>query len=525
MKENIKLLIDMDEKEAKEFFLEGKNYCNLDLPKYFNFDNMLKDVDKRLKDYSYNATKKFSDVMNRDMLRNTEPNYKIFANKDGELDWRPYQLIHPLLYYYLITVITEENNWNELKNILKNRQYEKIKCISMPKKSLTQKNDKEETILNWWEEIEQETIKLSLDYEYCLHLDITNCYGSVYTHTISWAIHGKDTAKSNKKNKKIKLLGNIIDGLIQDMSSGQTNGIPQGSVLTDFLAEIILSYSDKLLKEKLEDKKIENYKILRYRDDYRIFSNSSREIKIISKCLSEILLELNFKLNTNKTLLTTDIILDGIKPGKLEYQKLKSILFSFNLDIENNSKGLCFKYNYSIQKHLLEILIFSKKYKNSSRITVALKDLYVTRIEKLNRRPTDLEQIVSILIEIIVKNPNTIGVGVVILSKLLFFLKEENNNDKIFNYIDKLIDKINKIPNTDYINIWLQRLTIKLDRNRVYNTHLCQKIYNNSTELFDTTWISLRKIKVDEKLIIDEEEIEKLPEIISIEETSIFNYH
>ena len=51
------------------------------------------------------------------------------------------------------------------------------------------------------------------------------------------------------------------------------------------------------------------------------------------------------------------------------------------------------------------------------------------------------------------------------------------------------------------------------------------KIYNNSTELFDTTWISLRKIKVDEKLIIDEEEIEKLPEIISIEETSIFNYH
>lgn len=510
----------MDEKEAKEFFLEGKNYCNLDLPKYFNFDNMLKDVDKRLEDYSYTGTKNFSDIKNSRILRDVEPNYKIFANKDGELDWRPYQLIHPLLYYYLITVITEENNWNELKNILKSRQYEKIKCISIPKKSLTQKNDKEETILNWWEEVEQETIKLALDYEYCLHLDILNCYGSIYTHTISWAIHEKSVAKSNRGDKN--LLGNIIDGLIQDMSSGQTNGIPQGSLLTDFLAEIVLSYSDKLLKEKLENKKIENYRILRYRDDYRIFSNSSNEIKIISKCLSEVLLELNFKLNTNKTLLTTDIILDGIKPGKLEYEKLKAILFSFDLDTEYS---LYFKYNYSIQKHLLEILIFSKKYKNSSRITVALKDLYVTRIEKLNRKPTDLEQIVSILIEIIVKNPNTIGVGVVILSKLLFFLKEENNNDKIFNYIDKLIDKINKIPNTDYINIWLQRLTIKLDRNRVYNTHLCQKIYNNSTELFDTTWISLRKIKVDEKLIIDEEEIEKLPEIISIEETSIFNYH
>ena len=520
MNEKIKLLIDMNEKEAEEFFLEGKNYCNLDLPKYFNFDNMLKDVVKKSKDYSYTGTKNFSDIKDSRTLRDIESNYKIFANKDGELDWRPYQLIHPLLYYYLITVITEENNWNELKNILKNRQYEKIKCISMPKKSLTQKNDKEETILNWWEEVEQETIKLALDYEYCLHLDITNCYGSIYTHTISWAIHGKNIAKSDKKNSK--LLGNIIDGLIQDMSSGQTNGIPQGSLLTDFLAEIILSYSDELLKEKLEEKKIENYKILRYRDDYRIFSNSSREIKIISKCLSEILLELNFKLNANKTLLTTDIILDGIKPGKLEYQKLKSILFSFSLDAKYS---LYFEYNYSIQKHLLEILIFSKKYKNSSRINVALKDLYVMRIEKLNRKPTDLEQIVSILTEIIVKNPNTIGVGVVILSKLLLFLKEENNNDKIFNYIDKLIDKINKIPNTDYINIWLQRLTIKLDRNRSYNTRLCQKIYDNDIKIFDTTWISSKKIKIDEKLIIDEEEIEKLPEIISIEEASIFNYH
>ena len=108
---------------------------------------------------------------------------------------------------------------------------------------------------------------------------------------------------------------------------------------------------------------------------------------------------------------------------------------------------------------------------------------------------------------------------------ILNYRLSNRSNDKIFNYIDKLIDKINKIPNTDYINIWLQRLTIKLDRNRSYNTRLCQKIYDNDIKIFDTTWISSKKIKIDEKLIIDEEEIEKLPEIISIEEASIFNYH
>ena len=138
----------------------------------------------------------------------------------------------------------------------------------------------------------------------------------------------------------------------------------------------------------------------------------------------------------------------------------------------------------------------------------------------------------SIKIEYVVENTSLMMNSPVDIQKALKEIYSQNQLKKlkIILNIDKmreleLIDKINKMPNTDYINIWLQRLTIKLDRNRVYNTHLCQKIYNNSTELFDTTWISSRKIKVDEKLIIDEEEIEKLPEIISIEETSIFNYH
>ena len=48
MKENIKLLTDMDEKEAKEFFLEGKNYCNLDLPNNTLIADRFNDSFKRL---------------------------------------------------------------------------------------------------------------------------------------------------------------------------------------------------------------------------------------------------------------------------------------------------------------------------------------------------------------------------------------------------------------------------------------------------------------------------------------------
>lgn len=83
-------------------------------------------------------------------------------------------------------------------------------------------------ILAWWENIEQHSIELSLDYEYLIETDITNCYGALYTHSIAWALHTKDVAKQQRREN---LIGNIIDKYIRAMRYGQTNGIPQGSVL------------------------------------------------------------------------------------------------------------------------------------------------------------------------------------------------------------------------------------------------------------------------------------------------------
>ena len=65
------------------------------------------------------------------------------------------------------------------------------------------------------------------------------------------------------------------------MRYGQTNGIPQGSALIDFIAEIVLVYCDEKLTKKLESLNITDYKILRYRDDYRVFSNCSSDLELI----------------------------------------------------------------------------------------------------------------------------------------------------------------------------------------------------------------------------------------------------
>ncbi len=68
------------------------------------------------------------------------------------------------------------------------------------------------------------------------------------------------------------MLGNIVDNSIMNMRNGQTNGIPQGSVLMDFIAEMVLGYADTELTSKIRELEPElNYQVLRYRDDYRIF--------------------------------------------------------------------------------------------------------------------------------------------------------------------------------------------------------------------------------------------------------------
>lgn len=95
--------------------------------------------------------------------------------------------------------------------------------------------------------------------------------------------------RGSQKNKDDKsLLGNKIDKYIRQMSYGQTNGIPQGCVLMDFIAEILLKYIDNSLSEKLQELKFqkENFKIIRYRDGYRIFVNNPQDADLILKNLS-----------------------------------------------------------------------------------------------------------------------------------------------------------------------------------------------------------------------------------------------
>lgn len=297
----MKSILDLSDVKARKYFMESSNYCNLDLPKYIDFSRVLTYVKGKV------GNKSLDDILKDTKKKPSEydgVNHRLLIKKDANFTYRPIDVANPYLYYLLVRQMTTRGNWKEIKSRFSTFACSNIDVISIPKvKGDGDKSHKAAGISDWWENMEQKTIAMILKYRYMFVTDITNCYGSVYTHSIAWALMGKDDAKAKKG--KPGLLGNIIDTYIQGMQYGQTNGIPQGSVLFDFIAEMILGYADSLLYKKLADNGITEYKILRYRDDYRIFSNSKSELENIAFHLQSTLADLNFQLNAKKTLLVS----------------------------------------------------------------------------------------------------------------------------------------------------------------------------------------------------------------------------
>lgn len=378
------------------------------------------------------------------------------------------------------------------KSFQKNK---KIVCCSIPYESSNKKMDKKDTILNWWNTFEQKSISMSLKFNCMAITDINNCYGSIYTHSIAWAVETKNIAK---KDHSDTLLGNKIDKIIQDMSYGQTNGIPQGSVLTDFIAEIVLGYADEQISSEINKNKIKDYSILRYRDDYRIFAQNEYDLNVILKIITEVLSELNFKLHTQKTSITDDIITNSIKKDKA------NILVN-NYIVLNN-----------IQKSLFNIRNFSLIYPNSGSLLKLLTEVYEQQIKPLKKKPKNVEQIISILVDIMYRNPKTYNLCVLILSVIFSFLGKTTINK----YINLISKKFKNLPNTNYIDIWLQRLTIANDIARKYSCTLCKKIYSE-VKIWNSDWLNL---KIDESLIINNEIIQSISPIMQEEEVNPFIY-
>ncbi len=502
-----KKIIETTNKEARDFFLQASKYCAIDLPKYFDFQPLLTEFEKII------GNQKLFDIQNNKPNDCEFVNYRFLTNKDGNFAWRPMQIINPAVYICLINRITESDNWELIKNRFAYFQKnENIKCYSLPlitKVSDNQlKTDASASILNWWEEIEQQSIELALKYKSVLVTDITDCYGSIYTHTIGWALHGKEISRKHRNDSPSTLIGCIIDDIIQAMSYRQTNGIPQGSVLMDFIAEMVLGYADSMLTDRISDAdtKVGDYTILRYRDDYRIFANTQEDTIKIAKMLSEVLSDINLRLNTQKTFVSDNIIRDVIKPDKLYWNEAK-----------HGEKTL--------QKHLLLIHSLAEKYPNSGSISTAMS-AFIDRIFTLKEiKEESTRVLVSILVDIAYNNPRTYSSVIVCLGKILSLEPNKTDVDEICRLIEV---KFNNKPNVGQWKVWFQRLTIKTYRDKEQNSDekLCQIAANNTNvQLWNNDWLKPEYQQIfNECSIINEDVLQKTSDIPNKNEAQLFGY-
>ncbi len=146
----------------------------------------------------------------------------------------------------------------------------------------------------------KQCIRVSLGYKYRLKIDIKNCYNSMYTHSISWAVCGKEAAKLYFRTHQPESLEEIyeisdrLDCFIRQQKNNETNGIIVGPYTSRIISEIILSRIDKMLTEK-------GFVFKRYVDDYKMYFRTEAQAQESIPIIEKVLNEFNLSLNTSKT--------------------------------------------------------------------------------------------------------------------------------------------------------------------------------------------------------------------------------
>jgi hypothetical protein len=486
----------LSSEEAREYLLRAECYFRQDFPPYINFQKLIDSVAAAM------DGAQFRDFQNEKIKPERLPgvNYSLIANKDGRFGWRPFEMIHPAIYVSLVNVMCAPENWDLIIHRFSEFESSIVECCGMPIIPRNGDPVAGAQVLNWWLEYEQKSLELSLCYSHVLQTDVTNCYGSLYTHSIVWALHGLPEGKNNRKSS---LLGNKIDRHVQSSRYGQTNGIPQGSVLMDIVAELVLGYVDLNISKRLEG--IDNIRILRYRDDYRVFSQSDRQAEIALKAISDCLRDVGMKLGATKTSSSTNIVEASIKPEKLAGIQL------VDMDI-NEAK--------TIQKQLLRLHAFARKYPNSGALNRLASNAF-EKIRDIEKTPDDIVVQIAIATDIAAISPQAFPAISGIIAKLIS-LAPQPRHEELW---DKVAKKMRDIPHNGYLEIWLQRVTrakgVELDFHS--SEPICRVVDGDDVELWESSWIDNDALKsalgLKQILTGTPEELEAVPKI---SETKLF---
>lgn len=135
-----------------------------------------------------------------------------------------------------------------------------------------------------------------------MSIDVSRCFDTIYTHTLSWAVKGKEYTKENIIPNSMSF-SDVFDKYIRSGNHDETNGILIGPEYSRIFAEIIFQSIDEQVKRRLENDCVfydRDYVVKRYIDDIFIFTpNVELEEKVSSYYMEE-LWEYKLRINPDK---------------------------------------------------------------------------------------------------------------------------------------------------------------------------------------------------------------------------------
>ncbi len=261
----------------------------------------------------------FIEITNTDGLgegdeKTREPRV-LFAPK-AKFKWRQFSFIHPNNYQKVCECVGS-SDYNTA--FLKLSKAKKIFSYTIPQKYKTSIENSGNNIEHW-NTLQNDLLLCSDEYEYILILDISNCYHTMYTHSIEWAF----------RSVRNKSFGEKLDKAIRRGMDNRTHGIPVGSGLSHYISEIVLLYIDRLIEK---NKVVKNFIGGRFRDNYYLLCRNRQDAEVLLKEIVMILRKNNLDFNSDKTkVLTKNDYFDTF--WRIDFN---TILSKLNIDDKNET--------------------------------------------------------------------------------------------------------------------------------------------------------------------------------------------
>ncbi|QDI04839.1 RNA-directed DNA polymerase [Xanthomonas cerealis pv. cerealis] len=164
----------------------------------------------------------------------------------------------------------------------------------------------------------EEFIRLEQRYVYLLRIDISKCFASIYTHSVAWAVRGKQFAKEQKSRRKVTYFEDAFDTLMRDANWGETSGIIVGPEFSRIFCEVVLQGVDVRVTSRLSG----DVEVKRYMDDYFIFAASEDAAISAEAVIAEELAKFNLYLNEGKRKLEHRPLVSALSVARLEVNDL-----------------------------------------------------------------------------------------------------------------------------------------------------------------------------------------------------------